>query len=814
MFRLRSWLLVLFGILTVVPLIVFGVWNYNRLLQDEFRDVEDRHLLLAQNLGAALQRYHRDVTATFDLLSASLIRGSTIAGAENILRNMELRHICVADAITGAVSAETSPEGTRCPDVVPAERLGMFQAHAVEGETRFTPVGEGPDGLNVMFLLRRYGDKLAVGALKTDYFVTLGRAIAFGHKGHAAIVDQQGNVLAHPLESWRASRKNIAQVSAVRRMMNGETGIEQFYSPALKGDMIAGLTSVPGPGWGVMIPQPIAELESKAARSQNAILALVAVCLLVVFLISYWMARFLSMPLERLTYAAEQTSRRNQLTETKIDKGALTPVEHFKMQQSFNQMVQTIRSGNAYIKRLAYGDRVSGLPNRDSFETLTNLELKRLRAEGAGGAMVYVDLDDFKAINDTLGHHTGDGVLRVVARRTAAALEDAIGVSPVVDPLEGDEMRSEALGLPVLGRVGGDEFAAFIPGIEDQNRLSAILQSIRQAISKPIDGVPESVLNKASIGASFFPQDGNSFDDLLKRADIAMYHAKHAGKDRFQIYSAEIGEQTVAEIRRDVRAAIKRGELVLYYQPKLGSNTHLVESVEALVRWNHPERGLLHPSSFIPMINNSDVTIALGEWVVRQAIKDMRRWDEAGINLKVGVNISSRHFASKNFIKRLRAILRSAKFEASRLEIEITEETVVASSQCTNDIIHALHELGFAVSLDDYGRGYSNLTRLSDLQVDTIKIDGPLIARITNDERTRVIVASTIEMARGLGCKTVAEGVEHASEAALLAKLGCDELQGFHFARPMPEQDLRAWLQERGQSPARQLQNTIAAKLA
>ncbi len=248
--RLRYALMSLFLILTAVPLTVFWAWPHSQVLQNEFDDVRDRHLLLARNLGAALERYHQDVITAFNLVATNVINEREIDQAQDLLLNLSFRHICVANEATGTVISEISPIALPCPGVVPDKRMYLFARLAREDRATFSEVLKGPEGDPVMYVVRRFGDLVAIGALNTDYFVRLGKAISFGVLGHAAIVDHKGNVLAHPLDDWIAARRNIAKVSAVARMLNGETGIETFYSPALKGDMIAGFTVVSEAGWG------------------------------------------------------------------------------------------------------------------------------------------------------------------------------------------------------------------------------------------------------------------------------------------------------------------------------------------------------------------------------------------------------------------------------------------------------------------------------------------------------------------------------------------------------------------------------------
>jgi EAL domain-containing protein (putative c-di-GMP-specific phosphodiesterase class I)/GGDEF domain-containing protein len=408
----------------------------------------------------------------------------------------------------------------------------------------------------------------------------------------------------------------------------------------------------------------------------------------------------------------------------------------------------------------------------------------------------------------------GDQVLRCLGSRISGIIETATGHFPGDICSSSMDLMTDCAPKPTLARFGGDEFVMFLPENGEVYHGEEIFEQILLAISSPIPGLETSIELSGSIGLAAFPEQGLTYSDLVKRADIAMYHAKKLGKGTVQKFGDGTGEQSEAEIRRDVQHAINNDELELFYQPKVSTHDYDVHSVEALVRWNHPLRGLINPGDFIPAIENTDTTNDLGEWVVRQACKDMKTFDKNGFRLSIAVNIAARQFVSKDFAARIGEIILEEGCSPDRFEIEVTEETALASNQGAADIISKLHEMGFRVSLDDYGRGYSNLTRLSELRVNTLKIDGPLTARLTRDKRTRVIFEATINMAKGLECKTVAEGVESAEEAAILTRLGCSELQGYYFSTPLPSANMMTWLQERRRSPATLMQEKLVSNFS
>lgn len=347
---IRVSFLMIFVLLVATPLSLFWAWPVSRAMQNELDQVHNKHLLLAQNLGSALQRYHRDVISTFNYFAAKSTSESLTSQADQILKNLHFRHICTADAKTGIVTIGFGELHAKCPKQIGPKKLVHFRKFAVEGETNLTGVMAGPTGEPMIFLVRLSQGRLAIGGLMTGYFVELGKTIAFGIKGHAAIVDQYGSVLAHPLPSWVAAMKNISKVSAVKRMLAGETGVQTFYSPALKDDMIAGFTSVKGAGWGVMIPQPMSELRQAAKGVQSSAFGVFAIGLLLALIVSLLVATPILRPLAALVRGVKRME--DGESNVQLDtSGALVPRELRTLLTSFNTM--TARVSSAHNKAMA-----------------------------------------------------------------------------------------------------------------------------------------------------------------------------------------------------------------------------------------------------------------------------------------------------------------------------------------------------------------------------------------------------------------------------------------------------------------------------
>ncbi|NYI42483.1 diguanylate cyclase (GGDEF)-like protein [Demequina lutea] len=426
-------------------------------------------------------------------------------------------------------------------------------------------------------------------------------------------------------------------------------------------------------------------------------------------------------------------------------------------------------------RRDATTDELTGLPNRRGFTT----EAASLLADGGvadtGAALLLADLDGFKEVNDSLGHHAGDAVLRAVTGRLLAETGTAGSV---------------------LGRLGGDEFAILLPGTQAESG-SELAARLCRALAVPFDVEGTSVSLTASIGIASAPGDGMDLSGLLRRADIAMYRAK-AGHLTVAVFDPRVdlsGEdrlQRMAELRR----AIHDGELVLHFQPKIALGTGRVEGVEALVRWDRPGSELVFPDAFLPLARRAGLLPAVTKSVLQQALAQSALWRAAGIVLPIAVNLPAPDLIDETLPARVSVLLAAQRLPGSALEVEITEEALLRDPARAKSVLGNLRALGVRIAIDDYGTGYSSLVYLRELVVDEVKIDRTFIVPMLLDDRSSSIVRSTIDLAHALGLRVVAEGIEEAEVAEMLARFGCDTAQGYHWTRPLPAAQFESWLRE------------------
>lgn len=435
------------------------------------------------------------------------------------------------------------------------------------------------------------------------------------------------------------------------------------------------------------------------------------------------------------------------------------------------------KATEARMDFLAHHDPLTGLPNRllarDRFlQAASHAERQNRKL-----AMLFVDLDHFKTINDSLGHPVGDSLLLEVARRLGHCLRDTDTVS----------------------RQGGDEFLVLLTDLHDGDEAGSIAEKIEEALVVPFELMGHELTTSLSVGISIYPDDAMDFDTLLKMADTAMYSAKEAGRNTHRFFDERMNADAIEHLslRNDLRRALERSEFVVYYQPQLNVVSGQVVGAEALVRWRHPERGLVPPGSFIPIAEDSGLIVPLGEWVLHQACHDAAGWNAAGHQVGVAVNLSALQFKRGNLEDSVRAALHQSGLGAHRLELELTESILIKDTENVLAKVRRLHAIGVELSIDDFGTGYSSLSYLQRFQVDKLKIDQSFVRALTREQDSAAIVTAVIQMARSLNLRTIAEGVEDEETLAVLRSQGCDQVQGFLHARPMPVEDFREYLARR-----------------
>ncbi|MFL5337092.1 MAG: putative bifunctional diguanylate cyclase/phosphodiesterase [Geminicoccaceae bacterium] len=427
------------------------------------------------------------------------------------------------------------------------------------------------------------------------------------------------------------------------------------------------------------------------------------------------------------------------------------------------------RLAEAQIAHMAHHDALSGLPNRVLFRERLEQEMRRLECQGGWLAVLCLDLDNFKNVNDTLGHPAGDLLLQAVAQRLRGCVRDG----------------------ETVARLSGDEFAVLQPAPDQPLAAQALAERLVRVLSAPYEIGGHRVVISASVGSALAPADGHDADDLLKKADVALYRAKADGRSCFRFFAPEMQAQLQARLamEADLRDVLEKRQLELFYQPLFDLREDRVRGFEALLRWRHPERGLVPPDQFIPVAEATGLIVPIGEWVLRQACADAASWPS---DIKVAVNLSPLQFTSPQLSTAVSGALAGAGLAASRLELEVTESVLLQDSGVVLGLLHELRGMGLRIALDDFGTGYSSLSYLRSFPFDKIKIDQSFVRALTGGAGSAAIVDAIVTLASSLGMTTTAEGVETAEQLGQVRRAGCTEAQGYHLGRPRPAADVFA----------------------
>jgi diguanylate cyclase (GGDEF)-like protein len=428
------------------------------------------------------------------------------------------------------------------------------------------------------------------------------------------------------------------------------------------------------------------------------------------------------------------------------------------------------------LSQLINYDHLTNLPNRILFLDRLEHALSRSNHSREMVAVMLLDIDNFKTVNDSLGHNIGDILLQEIAGRLRHCL------------LEDD----------TLARLGGDEFAVILEGMSELEEAAVIAQKIVEVFTAPFAPAGHELYVTPSLGITVYPLDGHDAEGLLKNADTAMYHAKEYGRNHYRFYTSDMNAMAVERFVMEgaLRRAMEREEFTLHYQPQVDINSGRMIGVEALLRWQHPELGMVPPSEFIPLLEENHLIIPVGEWVLRTACAQSRAWQDAGLPpLRMAVNISARQFRQKNLVEMVDGILRETRVSPRLLELELTEGILMENTDETSETLNSLKNKGVLIAVDDFGTGYSSLGYLKRFPIDRLKIDRSFVRDIITDGNDAAIAVAIISMGRSMGLSVIAEGVETKDQLAFLQVQKCDEYQGYYFSRPAPAEEITRLLQ-------------------
>jgi diguanylate cyclase (GGDEF)-like protein len=584
------------------------------------------------------------------------------------------------------------------------------------------------------------------------------------------IMDSAGTVIARSLEPEKWVGKNIRGTPIVEAVLVRKIG--QVESTGVDHvTRLYGFTTIPGTDWSAVAGIPRDALFSDISSYAMRNTAIGSIMVLAVAALAYFFSRRIERPIRAISDAAKAIAQGELGTRVAVDG----PEEIADVADQFNAMLDVREEAVERLSYLAQYDVLTGLPNRNLFRDRLEQAMGRAKRNETLLALMFIDLDRFKEINDTLGHPVGDRVLQEVAERLRHFLRD----------------------VDTIARLGGDEFTVVLEGVHDVAQITAAAQKIQDALTQPLLVDNREIFVSASIGISVYPFDVEDIDDLLKNADIAMYQAKQDGGNVHHFFVAEMNTHTSdrLDLEGRLRHALARKQFTLHYQPQVDISSGRIIGAEALIRWHDEELGAIAPARFIPLAEATGLIIPIGAWVLHTACAQNKAWQDAGCApIPVAVNLSPRQFRQANLLETIAQALADSGLNPCFLELEITESTIMHQAEKTVGTLEKLHEMGVRLSVDDFGTGYSSLSYLKRFPVHKLKIDQSFVRDINSDPDDAAIVTAVIAMARSLNVLTIAEGVETDGQLAFLDSLKCGEYQGYYFAKPMPADEFQALL--------------------
>jgi len=894
--RLRFVLFFGFFLVSLIPVAIIDFWVQRSALNNEYNAVQEKHLLVAQNLTNALSRYSIDVAAAFSALADD----PTISTGNQIQEILSTLHFKSIHRINGNTGLSIQLFGIKSNPPIVDEFVDGTHTGDGYDQTIFGSLVFDKQEMPVIPVFRQIAhNDIIVGALDPKYIIELQQAISFGDRGHAAIVDHTGQVIAHPNKDWQMNKKNIGVIAPVKQMMSGKTGVATFYSPAMKADMIAGYSFVPETGWGAMIPQPTAELEERVKEFRYISNSIMAVGILLAIIFSLVLALWLSHPLRALADAARSVTSGNPIKPV-TSLPSLTPSEVRDVADAFNAMIHTIsikqaeisantailqatinnmaegvvlidddrnirlhnekflsllnidvltlnshdlitqlasighpqqdiknlsellnlqsknelahismtefftvdqrtlefRCGvlpNKYIvltcidvterklteskvQYLATHDSLTHLLNRHAFdERLDNLI--KFHTRNVTIPLIYLDLDLFKEVNDSLGHGFGDQLLIKVA----------------------DRLRGLCGNEEFVARFGGDEFALLLRPNGDAHYASTVAEKIIQMLAQPFTIDKHEVFIQSSLGIVLFPEHGDSPKELLKKVDLAMYAAKSTRSGSYKFYSPdmEIALNSRKKNEYELRQGLIKKELVIHYQPILNAQTNMVVGAEALIRWQRNDQFLL-PAEFIPIAEQTGLIIPISELCLRTVISQIKEVQSRQIiAVPISVNLSATQFKKVGLSALVFELLDEYEVDPALLVVEITENVAIANEKIVLKELTSLSSKGILIAMDDFGTGYSSLSHLKSFPVDFVKIDKSFTWSIGSNRDETLIVTAIIQLCEHLQLTPIAEGVETIEQLEFLKQAGCYYIQGFYFHPALPFFEYESLLEKR-----------------
>lgn len=605
-----------------------------------------------------------------------------------------------------------------------------------------------------------------------------------GSGGYLFITDKDDNLL-----TWPGSTEKSGINDEIGTIEHTPALLGEIVQTRLQGEDVYLQGSVLNNDLNIYAALPAEGLHS-ASRTLSAIVFMITLIMIIiasvlVFIMINWI---LIRPIRRLGKAVHEIGHGR----FDIDTNISSYDEIGELAHSFKEMSQNLKQSQQQVEYLAYRDALTGLPNRRLFRDYLEKSIAMARRQHNCLALLFMDLDNFKQINDTLGHQAGDRLLHEIARRIDERMRKEDQIASLDAGVDDNNITD------TVARLGGDEFLILLSDVNEPSDVAHTAERIQEVISEPFDIDGNRFFVGCSIGVSMYPNDGDDVDTLIRNADIAMYHAKDNGRNNYQFFNEDMNALAMARlaIENDLRSAISKNEFLLLYQPKVDLNNGEINSVEALIRWNHPDNGIIEPDDFIHVAESTGLILPIGEWVIREAARQAAEWRKQGIKLSISINISTVQFNKQNLPEIIRNNIGLHMCDPECLEVELTETGIMDTYDNASRMLNDIRALGVKISMDDFGVGYSSFNHLRSLPIDSLKIDRSFVRDITTDHRDAEIVSAILAMAHTLNLKVIAEGVETKEQLDFLQSHNCDVAQGFLISYPLTGEEIVRFMRQ------------------
>ena len=809
--RLQNKILMLLVPLVILPILVLGWTSYTLLMEDARNRAHDQVTTLLEQISfhteAQLQTAranaslfaHTELVKRYVTTTSAPVRAGLEPGVQELLYNYQLAY---PEYYEIRIISPTGKEMLRSVvgnvknlkhDESSSE---YFRAMSDSPNAIYTTFLNNPDN-NQPILLTSKPLRYIVGNSKNrnaktrlygylvltvnlDFLATQAENMKAGRYGDVFFTDSAGKILFHPDRSKVGDRLKNNLFAQLTESTQSADSVDALYR-----NTSAHYQGIKLHDWlyAVAVYQE-SEFNDRSFNLGRLVTLIASLAILMTIAVLFgFLKKILITPIQKLGDAAKEMGRGKLLVPIDVDSD--DEVGH--LANRFKEMGENLNHYHEQVRYVAYHDSLTGLPNRLMFKDYLGRATAEARRNLQELSILFIDLDNFKRINDTLGHQAGDKLLEAFAERLTACVRE----SDVISHEEHETTSS------VMARLAGDEFTIMLPRTKGGTAAQKVARRILERLTEPFTVNRQELFVSASIGIALFPDDGLSVDELMKHADIAMYHAKKSGRNNYQYFSGKLNEEALYKVKIEskLRHALEKDELEVYYQPQMSFSTGRIIGAEALLRWNDEELGMVPPDVFIPIAEEYGLIVGITEWVIHDICTQSQQWQERYKNpLTMAINISAVHFCGDGLIDLVRHTLEATGYDPQFLEIELTETSVLQDPDVAINTLKELQAMGLQTSLDDFGTGYSSLNYLMQLPLNKLKIDRSFVVNmdVSVDENENekgkgtAIVSAIIAMAHSLDLEVIAEGVEEVAQLQLLRKLKCDIVQGYYIARPMP----------------------------